>query len=565
MILQGRPVSLGTAAGKVLVYKPPENNIEARFFKTGSENEKLLSFTNALKEVNSELDEIINSFGQADQARIFAAHKEMLADEEMLVMVHQAITCDRKEPSYAVSCVFGEFIEVIAAQSDPFFAERAADLKDVRNRLISVLDCREEHNLSDLSEPVIIVAHDLLPSDTATLDRENVLGIITETGGMTSHTAILANNYRIPAILGVPECTNILKDNTYVAMDALEGVIYVEPNAEVLAEIEVKKANLAEKMKAEEMFLQSAPLTADGTEINIGINIGNDNALDQALRYDFVGLFRTEFLYMERSDLPGEEEQFKIYKKILEAANGKPVTIRTLDIGGDKTLSYLPLPKESNPFLGKRALRLSFDKPDIFKTQLRAALRASVYGELWLMFPMVGCMDDIFKAREIFDSVKNDLQAANISVNDNIKVGVMVEIPALSAIADLVAEAVDFASIGTNDLCQYLCAADRMNPDVNDYYQSFSPAMIRTIGFISEQFIIKNKPLSVCGELAGDPLGAVLLVGLGISKLSVSAANTARIKAALAKVTVSEAVQLAEQAKKLLTEKQVIELGKNVK
>lgn len=559
MILKGNPVSPGIAVGKAYLYKAFACDVSEAYFEKGYEANYIGIFEEALAQARRELEDMIASFAEedADKAKIFIAHREMLHDEEILDCIRDAIVNGKKRPDFAVNSVFGEFIELLAKAKNPLIAARTADLCDVRNRLLRVLRGEKEKNLSALPKNVIVVAHDLLPSDTATIDRAHVAGIITETGGFTSHTAIIARSYQIPAVLGVSRAAKVLTDGALLALDAVAGEITVAPSEEVLEQSR-KKSNVFKKQcEAVKKYLGKPAKTADGESVEIGVNISSEKFDIPAENYDTVGLFRTEFLYMENDHLPTEEEQFEAYKRVLKNAAGKTVTLRTLDIGGDKTLPYMQLPKEDNPFLGKRALRLCLDHPDIFSTQLRAALRASAFGTLQMMFPMVGSMDDIRRAKAAVCAAKEQLSAEGKAFNENIKLGIMIEIPSVAAIADLAAEEVDFASVGTNDLVQYLCAVDRMNPEVSGYYQGLCPAVLRVLAFIFEQFNAKGKPISVCGELAGDPAAAVVMVGLGLRKLSMIEANLARIKAALAGITMEKAHVLGTACKNLATEAEV--------
>lgn len=559
MILKGNPVSPGIAAGEALIYKAFTCEVPDAYFEHGEEEKFIKIFYLALEEARRELDHLIEMFisEDAEKSKIFIAHREIIDDEEILELINEAIKTERKRTDFAVKCVFEEFIELLSNAKDPLIAARTADLCDVRNRLLRVLQGKKEKNLSSLTENVIVVAHDLLPSDTATIDRSHVIGIITEAGGSTSHSAIIARSYKIPAILGVPQATEVLTDGVLLAMDAITGEIIVAPGETVLEQSREKANAFRKQQEAAEKYLGKPAATADGQQIEIGINIGSDHFDIPLENYDFVGLFRTEFLYMESSHLPTEEEQFQAYKRVLDNAGGKTVTLRTLDIGGDKTLQYMQLPKEDNPFLGKRALRLCLDNPGIFNTQLRAALRASAFGPLQIMFPMVGSIGDIRRAKAAVAVAKEQLREEKISFNEDIKLGIMIEIPSIAAIADLAAEEADFASVGTNDLTQYLCAVDRMNPEVSSYYQDLSPAMLRMLGFIFEQFNAKGKPVSVCGELAGNPNAAVILVGLGLHKLSMSEANLAGVKASLASVTMEKASKMADVCKNLPMEEEV--------
>jgi phosphotransferase system enzyme I (PtsI) len=389
------------------------------------------------------------------------------------------------------------------------------------------------------------------------LNRQRVKGIVTEIGGSNSHSAILARSFQIPAVLGVADAMSEIPDGALLGMDALSGILIVNPDGEELAVLEEKKLSFLKKRQMEEEYLDKPGKLKDGAFVEIGINVGSTDFDVPKTNFDFAGLFRTEFLYMENTHLPTEEEQFEAYKKVIQNAKGNPVTLRTLDIGGDKTLPYMELPKEENPFLGNRALRLCFAEPNIFMTQLRAALRASVYGPLQIMFPMVGSMEDIYRAKAYVKEAMEQLEQEREAFDRDIKIGIMIEVPSIALIADMAAEEVDFASIGSNDLTQYVCATDRMNPEVTEYYQNYSPAMIRLLGYIAQSFVEKGKALSVCGEMAGNPNIAVVLAGLGIKKLSMSAANIAGVKAALAQVSLGEAKELAARCKQAKTEDEV--------
>lgn len=565
-ILKGNPVSAGLAAGKVYIYKAFTCDVFETYFDEGHEQEYLGIFKDAVKAADVELTAIVDSMTAKndDKAKIFIAHKEILADEDMMDEVVMAITDERAMPDYAVERVYREFATMLSKAKDPLIAARAADIRDVRNRLLRILHGEQEKNLSKLKEKVIVVAHDLLPSDTATLDRQNVLGIITEVGGATSHSAIIARSYKLPAILGVAEATAILRDNDNIILDALDGTIRINPADSVMTEYREKLKKYEEDSRITEEYLWRDLQTSDGIKLDIGLNVGSPAPDAAYSQVDFVGLFRTEFLYMESDHMPTENEQFEAYKKVIENAKGRPVTLRTLDIGGDKTLKYLDMPKEDNPFLGNRALRLCLNNPEIFNTQLRAALRASKFGELWIMFPMVGTVDDIVNGKAAVERAKRELDAEGIPYDQKVKVGIMIEIPSIAEIADIAAGMVDFASVGTNDLCQYLHAVDRMNAKIADYYQSFSPSMFRILGHIFTEFNKAGKPVSVCGELSGNPLAAVPLVGLGLKKLSMSGSNLARVKRAVAGVTMTRAKEIGSVVKSLHTEKEIIEYLKNV-
>ena len=492
---------------------------------------------------------MIESFppDKVGQAKIFSAHREILSDESLRDTILSSIQNDLVSAETAVFFAKDLYVSLLSGAEDATISQRAADVKDVINRLIRCMRGGKPDSLSRLPEDCILVARDLLPSETVSMDRKRVLGIVTESGGATSHTAILARSYGIPALLGVPDATRLIQTGTELLLDALNGTLTIRPDQETRAAGERKRALWRKWLDAEEATKKNEARTKDGVRIEIGLNIGSDS--EEIPDYaDFIGLFRTEFLYMNSERLPTEEEQFLAYRRVLEKANGKPVTLRTLDIGADKTLPYLRLPREENPALGRRALRFCLNEEQIFKTQLRAALRASAYGNLWLMLPMVGSVDDIERAKAVVNEAIAELEEEKAEYNPDFQMGIMIEIPSIALISDLAAEAADFASIGTNDLCQYTHAADRMNADVASYYQEKSTAMYRLIDMAINGFRVAGKPISVCGELGGDPEAAAVMVGMGIRKLSMNETCMAGVKRRLAEITIGEAEQLAREA-----------------
>jgi len=373
--------------------------------------------------------------------------------------------------------------------------------------------------------------------------------VVTEIGGNTSHSAIIARSYGIPALLGISGVMSEVRDGDTVVVDALDGRLIIGPTPEEIDSYAEKRRRYAVYVQEIGQYRTVQPVTKDGVHVDVCLNIGSvsDEELEGAAYADGVGLFRSEFLFMAGKDLPSEEQQFQVYKKSVEAFGERQVILRTLDIGGDKTLECMELPVEDNPFLGCRALRLCFQKTDLFKTQLRAALRASVYGNLAVMFPMVGSMEDLRKAKGILGEVEEELRAQGVPFNEDIQVGIMIEIPAIALMADIVAREVDFASVGTNDLCQYLMAVDRLNPEVAIYYQSYHPAMFKMISFVAEAFQREGKPLSVCGEMAGDPMAAAVFLGLGIKKLSMTASSVAGVKRIITNMDMESAARLAAE------------------
>ena len=560
MILQGNGVSPGIAVGKIFIYSVTHIEPEKSLCEPGKEQAELARYDAVKKRAMEELEEIRLAMEKDDpeKAAIFKAHQDIADDVAIAEEIPCKILDERWSGGWAIYKVYETFIRMIKKAPDPIIAERAADFNDVRRRLLKLWYGKDEESLSKLPEPVIVAARDLLPSDTATMDRANVLAILTEAGGPTSHSAIIAKSYGIPAVLGIKNLLETVKHGQSAAVNAAEGIVNLDPGKAMLEDYAKKSAEFARDRQITETFQKREAFTADKTRIDIGLNIASaDNQELEAADYtDLAGLFRTEFLFMGRDTLPEEEEQFLVYKKILERFGSRPVVLRTLDIGGDKPLSSLKLPKEENPFLGNRALRLCFTYPEIFKTQIRASLRAAVYGNLWIMFPMVGSIDDIRKAKDYIFSVRKDLEKEGKACGD-VKTGIMIEIPSIALMASLAAKEVDFASIGSNDLCQYLCAADRMNSAVEPYYQSYHPALFAIIKCAVDAFVKAGKSISVCGEMGGDPLAAPVLIGFGMRKLSMGAASVARVKRAVASLTVKKAEEIAARTLEFATAEEV--------
>ena len=563
MDLSKKIVSKGYAIAPIYLFEPFPADAQESYIGQNEDAAAIDRYEKARDKALAELESIRERLGgtDPDKAKIFAAHIDILFDEAMDEEIRDLIRSERNTPEFAVKTVFTAYAKLLSKSKDTLISERAADLNDVRNRILRCFTGAPEKNISALDGPVILVAHDLLPSDTATLDRKNVRGILTEVGGATSHSAIIAKSYAIPAIIGVPGVMSALTHGEPAILDAVAGDLIQNPTCEQVRVYTQKLENW--RIQKEEIlrYQDALPLTRVGVRVDIGLNIATAPAQGQKGEpyADLVGLFRTEFLYMESDHLPTEEEQFQAYRRTLLAYGNKPVTMRTLDIGGDKTLPYLELPHEENPFLGNRAIRLCFTHPDIFRTQLRAAFRASVYGNLWLMLPMIGSLDDIRLAKSRIEDVKSELDREGIAYSKDVKIGIMIEIPSIAVVADLAAQEVDFASIGTNDLCQYLCAVDRLNSNVGGYYQSYHPALFRIMGNAIRAFRSAGKPISVCGELGGDPIGACVLVGLGLRKLSMNCASVATIKRVLSKFTIPQLEEMAKYACSAATARQTEE------
>jgi phosphotransferase system enzyme I (PtsI) len=560
MELKGLAVSAGIAIGPTYIYRPFEAVAEEQSFAPEREAGELVRLEQAFQKADGELKKLASAFAGTEQGRIILAHQQMLWDDDIVTLTRQIVKSEHKTPEWAVYSAFEENITLLAEVDDPVISARGADLADIRRRLLRILAGREEQSLSALPGPVVVIAKDLAPSDTATLDRRNVLGIVTELGGPASHTAIIANSYNLPAILGAKGCT-VLQDGQTVCVDALNGIVVVEPKDAQLREMQDRQAQYLAKQADEIHYREMQVRFSNGEDVEVGLNISGADKLDGYKYADFVGLFRTEFLYMDSDHLPTEDEQYHTYKRVLEHAAGKPVTLRTLDIGGDKNLPYMELPKEDNPFLGQRALRLCLAQPELFKTQLGAALRASVYGELNVMFPMVSHIEDFRAAKNFYSETRAEMESQGVAVGSP-RLGIMIEVPSVALLADLVAEEVDFASIGTNDLCQYLCAADRMNDGTAQYYQTFSPAMARLLGYAIAAFRKAGKPISVCGEMASDPCGVLLLAGLGLRKFSVSESKIASVKALLANSDTGALEAAANKVRNAATQDEVMKLLK---
>ena len=550
MVYQGNPVSEGIAMGKVMLYEPFVPTVDSTAVAPEEVPAALTRFEAARSGAKKELDALRERLMQEDpeKAKIIRAHTDILFDVAMEEEIRDAIS-DGKNPEAAVDKIFRKYIKIIGKAADERIRERVSDLEDVKSRLLRNFQGVPEKNLAFLPEPVVVVAKDLFPSDTASMDRKKVVAIVTEIGGPTSHTAIIARSYSIPALLGVPQAVSLLSNGQSVIVDAVKGALLTDPTEEEQKAYRLKAELFLQQAAENKKYLDGSACTKDGVKIEVELNIGSADAqeLDGIQYTDGVGLFRSEFLYMGKESLPTEEEQYKIYRKALLQAGDKPVILRTLDIGGDKKLDCLQLPKEDNPFLGNRALRLCLSHRDIFKTQLRAALRAGAIGNLWLMFPMVGSLDDVRSAKEVVREVQQDLDCEKIEYGINIKIGIMIEIPAIAMIADLAVKEVDFASIGTNDLCQYTTAVDRLNQDVAQYYQSYHPALLRLIRYVAEQFNQAGKPISVCGELGGDRFAMPVLLGFGIRRVSMGISAVARTKKIISRLELGDMKKMADR------------------
>ena len=486
-----------------------------------------------------------------EEAQVFEAHLTILADPELLGQIKDKIKNDKVNAEAALKSVTDMFIEMFEAMTDnAYMQERAGDIRDVTKRIMSHLLGVTLPNPEIIQEEVVIVAHDLTPSDTAQLDRNYVKGFITDIGGRTSHSAIMSRTLEIPAVVGSGSATTDIQEGEMVIIDGINGDALVDPTDAELADYKQKAAEFAAQKEEWARLKDAKSVSADGKEVLLGANIGtpddvlgaNDNGAEA------VGLFRSEFLYMNSNELPTEDEQYEAYKAALEGMSGKQVVVRTMDIGGDKELPYLPLPEEQNPFLGYRAIRICLDRQDIFRTQLRALLRASKYGRLAIMFPMIATVQEFKDAKAIFEEEKANLVASGVEVSDDIQVGMMMEIPAAAMIADKLAKYADFFSIGTNDLIQYSMAADRGNERVSYLYQPYNPSILRLIKNIIDASHKEGKWTGMCGEMAGDQIAVPLLLGLGLDEFSMSATSILKTRSLIKKLDSKEMKELADKA-----------------
>ena len=550
--LQGIAASDGIAIAKVYTLTEPDLTVTK---VTVEDSEKEVSrlddaLAASIKDVELIKETALKNLGE-EEAQVFDAHLMVLSDPELIGQVKDSITSNKVNAESALKEVTDMFISIFAGMEDnPYMQERAADIRDVSKRILAHLLGVKIPSPATIKDEVIIVAADLTPSDTAQLNRQYVKAFVTDIGGRTSHSAIMARSLEIPAIVGTKEVTSIAKDGDIIIVDGLSGDVFLNPSEEVVAEYRAKAEAFAAQQAEWEKLKDSKTYTKDGHQVELAANIGTPKDLEGVVHNgaEGVGLYRTEFLYMDSHEMPTEEDQFEAYKAVLEGMNGKPVVVRTMDIGGDKELPYLPLPHEMNPFLGYRAIRISLNEPEMFRTQLRALLRASVYGKLRIMFPMIATLNDFRGAKALLEEEKAKLIAEGVAVSDDIQVGIMIEIPAAAVLAHQFAKEVDFFSIGTNDLIQYTMAADRMNERVSYLYQPYNPSILTLIKHVIDSAHKEGKWAGMCGEMAGDQTAVPLLVGLGLDEFSMSASSVLKTRSLISKLTLSDMQALAAKA-----------------
>jgi phosphoenolpyruvate-protein phosphotransferase len=565
-MLKGIAASAGVAVNKVYRYVHPKVVIEKKDVNPENEVQK---FNDALGKTKKDIQTIqqmaVGKLSEEELA-IFDAHLMVTEDPEFIGQIEEIINNDKVNAEFAVDQIGSMFISMFEAMEDDYFRERAADIKDVTYRIKCNIMGIVIPDLSLIAEEVILVAEDLTPSDTAQLNRKYIKGFATAVGGRTSHSAIMARSLEIPAIVGTSGLLEAVQHGDMMILDAMTGEIIVNPNDAQINEYEAKAKEFEDFKDSLKVLKDADSVTKDGHHVELVANIGTPKDVQSVIDNggEGVGLYRTEFLYMDAKELPTEEEQFVAYKTVLEALNPKPIVVRTLDIGGDKKLPYLPLPEEMNPFLGYRAIRICLDRQDIFRTQLRALIRASAFGKLCIMFPMIATLQEFNDAKAIYlDEVKN-LKAEGHTVSDDIEVGMMVEIPAAAVIADQFAKVVDFFSIGTNDLIQYSMAADRMSEPVSYLYQPLNPAILRLIKMTIDGAHKEGKWCGMCGEMAGDALAVPVLLGLGLDEFSMSATSVLEARKLVRELSKADMEKLAEKALECATEEEVVSLVKNV-
>lgn len=553
-MLKGIAASDGVAVAKAyLLVQPDLSFSKVSVEDTAAEEARL---DDALAKSTAELQQIrdkaAQTLGEAE-AQVFDAHLMVLSDPEMIGQIKQNVTDNKVNAEAALKEVSDMYIGMFEAMDDnAYMQERAADIKDVAKRILAHLLNVTLPNPSMINEEVVVVAHDLTPSDTAQLDRNFVKAFVTDIGGRTSHSAIMARSLEIPAIVGTMEITAKVKAGDILAVNGIIGDVIVNPTDDQAAEfVEAGKAYAEQKAEWEKLK-DAETVTADGKHFELAANIGTPKDLEGVHNNgaEAVGLYRTEFLYMDSPDFPTEEDQYKAYKAVLEGMAGKPVVVRTMDIGGDKELPYLKLPHEMNPFLGYRALRISLSElgDDMFRTQLRALLRASAHGNLRIMFPMVATLKEFRTAKKMYEEERQKLIDEGVEVSNEIQVGIMIEIPAAAVLADKFAKEVDFFSIGTNDLIQYTMAADRMNERVSYLYQPYNPSILRLIKNVIDSAHAEGKWAGMCGEMAGDQTAVPLLVGMGLDEFSMSATSVLKTRSLMKRLSTTDMQELAKRA-----------------
>ena len=549
-MLVGKGISEGIGLGKAVILKENELNIEKQKIEDISAEKQQIY--DSVKEVESEIEKLIKNIDGTEK-EIMQAYLMILQDPSLIQETIKIIEQEKCNSAYAVEKGLNQIIKTFEEMDDPYMAARSRDIEDMKKRILAKLLKIEEIDLSKLPENTILVAKELSTSDTAKMNLKNISGIITEIGGVNSHMAIIARTNEIPAIVGIKHIFENIKGNDFIALNGATGEIFLNPTQEKIEELTKNQENIKQEKQELEKYKNEKAITKDGHQVELLANIGGPQDIQIVIdnTAEGVGLLRSEFLYMDAKDFPSEEEQFEAYKKIAESLENKRLVIRTLDIGGDKDLKYMKLPKEENPFLGYRAIRIYLDNVDLFKVQLRAILRASSYGNVAIMLPMISSIEELRKSKEIIEEVKQELKTKNIKFNENIEVGIMVEIPSSAVMADEFAKECDFFSIGTNDLIQYTIAVERGNEKLANLYSHFNPAVIRLIKSAIDGAHKNGILCGMCGEAAGDVKFIPLLVGLGLDEFSMNANKILKARKLITDLDFEECKQLANKVLQL--------------
>ena len=557
-MLKGKGVSNGIGFGNIVVLKKVERKIEKKTIESEQVEHEVERLHEALNQVINETEMQMKNIS-GTEADIMQAYLMIMQDPSLISETENAIKNSNYNAEYAVELGFNTVIQIFENMDDEYMASRSRDILDIKNRVLGKLLKEETIDLTNLKQNTIIVATELTTSETAKLDFKNVSGIITEIGGENSHTSIMARTHAIPAITKVEEATKIFKDDDSVAINGTSGEIYVNPTEEEKQKLLDLEKELEQEKSELDKYRNEESVTKDGTKVKLYANIGLPADAEIAVNNtaEGVGLLRSEFLYMDSDTMPTEESQFEAYKKVAEIMKDKEAIIRTLDVGGDKDLKYLKLEKEANPFLGYRAIRLCLDNPKIFKTQLRAILRASAFGKLAIMFPMISSIEELRSAKDVLEVCKQELDNENILYDKNIQVGIMIEIPSAALIADKLAQECDFFSIGTNDLIQYTVAVERGNEKISKLYTKYHPAVIKLIKKAIDGAHLANIICGMCGEAAGDPTFIPLLVGLGLDEFSMNSNNILRARRTINNLDKEACVKLSEEILQMTSAEEV--------
>ena len=568
MRIQGISGSRGVAVGNVYRYIQEEIVIPDYTVAEDKVEEEIGKFAAAMAATLKQLDTIrqkaLDEMGP-EEAAIFEAHMQIAQDPSLSDGIKSLVESSHTNVVAATAQTIETFANIFLGMEDPYMRERGADIKDIGDRLMRNMLGMNPRGLSHISGEVILVAQDLAPSDTASLDKNVVKGIVTAAGGPTSHAAIMARTLEIPAVMGVGDIENFVDGDKAVVLGT-DGIVEINPSDADWDEYTNQAAAFQEELKRLRESANLEATTTDGHHVELFGNIGKAKDAKNALTMGAqgIGLYRTEFLYMENDELPAEDVQFEEYKKVAQDMKGKPVIIRTMDIGGDKELKCLDLPSEMNPFLGYRAIRISLNRPDIFKVQLRALLRASAFGDIHIMYPMIASVEEVKQANAMLDECKEELTAEGKEFNKDIKVGIMIEVPAAAVISPILAKYVDFFSIGTNDLCQYTLAVDRMNEAIGSLYQPLHPGVLRLIKHVIDASHEQGKFTGMCGELASDPVATMILLGLGLDEFSMTASSIPLIKNILRSVSKAECEEVANKALTMDTAEEITGYAKSV-